>query len=75
VDIQAVDRIGLLYTVFSTIGSLGLEITHARINTEKGAAIDSFRVTDSGGRKLTSLAEVNRLREALERAIGVPGAE
>ena len=71
VDVQAIDRIGLLHAIFSTIGSLGLEITHARINTEKGAAIDSFRVTDASGAQLTSLAEVNRLKQALEKAIGM----
>lgn len=69
IEIQSVDRIGLLHGIFQTIGSLGLEITHARVNTEKGAAIDSFCVTDSVGRKVRDAATLRRLREGLERII------
>lgn len=70
--IQAVDRIGLLHDIFSAIGDLGLEITNARINTERGAAIDSFLVTDAGGGKVTDAATLQRLREAVQGAVGVP---
>jgi [protein-PII] uridylyltransferase len=70
VDIQAVDRIGLLYAVFDAIASLGLEITHARINTEKGAAIDSLCVTDLHGHKITDPATLAALKRAVAKAIG-----
>ena len=70
VDIQAMDRIGLLYDVFNAIGSLGLEITHARINTEKGAAIDSLCVTDTHGHKLAAPAVASVKRE-LSSAVGL----
>ena len=53
---KAVDRIGLLFQVFHTIGQLGLAITHARINTEKGTAIDSFCLTGPDGQKITTPA-------------------
>jgi [protein-PII] uridylyltransferase len=69
VDIQAVDRIGLLYDVFSTIGSLGLEITHARIGTEKGAAIDSLCVTTASGGRVTDPGVLAELKRGLTRAI------
>lgn len=72
VDIQAVDRIGLLYGIFDAIGSLGLEITHARINTEKGAAIDSFYVCDAAGKKITSPAMLAALRREVNKAVGIP---
>jgi [protein-PII] uridylyltransferase len=72
VEIQAVDRIGLLYAVFNTIGSLGLEITHARINTEKGAAVDSLCVTDAHGRRITDAAALATLRREVGKAAGVP---
>ena len=65
------DRIGLLYDVFNAIGSLGLEITHARINTEKGAAIDSLCVTDTHGHKLAAPAVASVKRE-LSSAVGLP---
>lgn len=72
VEIQAVDRIGLLHDVFTTIGRQGHEITHARINTEKGAAIDSFCVTDGRGKKVSDPGQLSQLRQALEEAVSVP---
>ncbi|MBP7951484.1 MAG: [protein-PII] uridylyltransferase [Verrucomicrobiales bacterium] len=72
VEIQAVDRIGLLYAVFQAIGGLGLEITHARINTEKGAAIDTFYVVDDTGKKISPPAQA-ALQQALREIIGVRG--
>jgi [protein-PII] uridylyltransferase len=72
VEIQAVDRIGLLFQVFDTIGKFGLEITHARINTEKGAAIDSFCLTGQDGKKITDQALLQQLKTALEEACLIP---
>ncbi len=71
IEIQAVDRIGLLYDIFTAIGSLELEITHARINTERGAAIDSFCLTNMKGEKLTEPAMLRQLTENLNAIIGV----
>ena len=73
VEIQAVDRIGLLFQVFDTIGQLGLAITHARINTEKGAAIDSFCLTGPDGKKITDPALLRQLKSNLEEACLIPG--
>ena len=70
VEIQAVDRIGLLYDIFQAIGDLDLEITHARINTEKGAAIDSFCVTDGQGNKVTDAALLKKLSRSIAKVIG-----
>ena len=64
------DRIGLLYDVFMAIGNLGLEITNARINTEKGAAIDSFFVTDARGLKIEDTNLLYQLRDAVATVIG-----
>lgn len=72
VEIQAVDRIGLLFQIFHTIGALGLEITHARINTEKGAAIDSFCLTTQEGKKITDLTLLQTLKANLEQACLIP---
>ena len=43
-------------------------IAHSRVATEKGAAFDSFYVTDFEGRKLTNKATLDQLRSALLRA-------
>ena len=67
VEIDAVDRLGLLCDFFRTIGALGLEIAHARINTEKGAAMDTLYLTDADGRKIEDRETLGRLRHGLER--------
>ena len=58
--------------VFDTIGQLGLAITHARINTEKGAAIDSFCLTGPDGKKITDPALLRQLKTNLEEACLIP---
>jgi [protein-PII] uridylyltransferase len=35
-ELQLVDRLGLLYDIFMAIGKLGFSVTHARISTGKG---------------------------------------
>lgn len=42
IEIQAVDRISLLHEILEVIDRHELAITHARICTEKGVALDSF---------------------------------
>jgi [protein-PII] uridylyltransferase len=71
IEIQALDRLGLLHDVFRTLGRAGLEVDHARINTTKGAAIDTFYTTLPGGHKLTDPDALQRLQSDLETAIGI----
>ncbi len=71
IELQAADRIGLLYDIFTTIGRLGLSISHARINTEKGAALDNIYVQTVAGDKLTDKDIMATLREGLEKAVFV----
>lgn len=70
VEVQAVDRIGLLYALFSVIGRLGLEISNARISTEKGAAIDSLCVTGADGKRVTNPVMLAALRKGAIHAAG-----
>lgn len=65
-QIQVIDRIGLLYDLFRVIGLLGHEVTNARIATEKGAAIDTFYIKDSSEGPVENLSE---LQEKLEELI------
>jgi [protein-PII] uridylyltransferase len=52
IDVQTEDRVGLLYTLSQTMSELGLDISIAKISTEKGAAMDSFYVTELNGEKV-----------------------
>jgi [protein-PII] uridylyltransferase len=69
IELQAVDRLGLLYDVLKTIGNLRYNVTHARINTEKGVAVDAIYIRNAQGQKVTFQAELNTLAKALAKAI------
>jgi [protein-PII] uridylyltransferase len=65
VDIVTPDRLGLLYNVLRALDTLNLQIALSRITTEKGAAIDSFYVTDKEGRKIQGVENLAKLQQAL----------
>jgi [protein-PII] uridylyltransferase len=69
VELQALDRIGLLYDVFLAIGQLGLNIAHARINTEKGVALDAIYVQTNAGEKVKEKHVLADLKKRLEAAV------
>ena len=50
-EIQAQDRIGLLYDIFTILGNLGADVLNARISTQAGAAIDRFSIVDQSSEK------------------------
>jgi [protein-PII] uridylyltransferase len=52
-EVKAEDEPGLAYKIASTLSALGLNISFAKIATDKSQALDVFYVSDSGGRKLT----------------------
>ncbi|MFT5469184.1 MAG: [protein-PII] uridylyltransferase [Verrucomicrobiales bacterium] len=73
-EVEAQDRIGLLYDIFMAIGaSEDVEVQIARICTEKGAAVDTFFLTDNQGRKIAE-SEHQRIAVAINQAIGLPDA-
>lgn len=56
IEIQAEDRVGLLFDLTRALADMGLDIVFARISTEKGAAVDTFYVTDTGGGQVSPSA-------------------
>ena len=54
IEIETEDRLGLLYAISQTFTELALDISAARIVTERGAAIDSFYVREPDGGKVVS---------------------
>ena len=49
IEIETEDRIGLLYTISQTLTELALDISAAKICTERGAVIDSFYLRELNG--------------------------
>jgi [protein-PII] uridylyltransferase len=75
VDVFTQDRVGLLFAITHTLFKLGMVIHLARISTNADQALDVFYISDRGGRKITELETMRRLRAALvERLDEVPAA-
>jgi [protein-PII] uridylyltransferase len=74
VEIQALDRIGLLHDLFLAINQHGLNTAHARICTEKGVAMDTLYITTHDGNKVTDPATLASLNHLLAGIIGCPQA-
>src|SRR6201987_6173205 len=65
IDLQTADRLGLLYDVLFRLSRAGVNIALSRVATEKGAAFDSFYVTDLDGRKITDERFLHSLQDSL----------
>jgi [protein-PII] uridylyltransferase len=69
VEIESEDRLGLLYMISQTLTELELDITAARISTEKGAAIDSFYVRELDEQKVTAPERQHAIERKLRHAL------
>jgi [protein-PII] uridylyltransferase len=69
IDLEAEDHVGLLYTISTTLAELDLDISVAKISTEKGAAIDSFYVSERDGGKVLSAERQREIVRRLSAAI------
>ena len=74
IQVETPDRLGLLYDLVACLGRHNVYIALSRISTEKGAAIDTFYVTDSTTRtKIVDSARVGELQHQLQAAtVGAP---
>ncbi|OGP10517.1 MAG: [protein-PII] uridylyltransferase [Deltaproteobacteria bacterium RIFCSPLOWO2_12_FULL_43_16] len=77
IDIHTQDRIGLLYTITSTLSKLGLYIHIAKIATKGDAAADIFYVKDIFGQKIYYKERLKEIRKTIFEALGekAPGEE
>jgi len=70
IQIETPDRIGLLYDLLTALGREGTDIVLSRISTQKGAAVDTFYLTDTGtGAKITDSNRIAGLQHRLRAAI------
>lgn len=66
IELQALDRIALLHDVLHTVNDHNLTTVHARICTEKGAALDSIYVITKEAGKLTNPKAISALEQDLK---------
>ncbi len=69
IDIEAEDRVGLLYDISQVLTELDLDVSLAKITTEKGAAMDTFYVTEQGGSKVLGPERARAIERGLYQAI------
>jgi [protein-PII] uridylyltransferase len=69
IEIETEDRIGLLYTISQTLTELALDISAAKICTERGAALDSFYVRELSGGKVLAPERHRSIEHRLRQAI------
>jgi [protein-PII] uridylyltransferase len=69
IEIETEDRVGLLYAISHALSQLDLDISAAKVLTEKGAAIDSFYVRELDGGKVLSEARQKSIERKLRSAI------
>jgi [protein-PII] uridylyltransferase len=75
IEIQASDRIGLLYDVLSCLDRENILIPLSRINTQSGAAIDTLYVVDGPTHaKITDSHRIRMIQQHLKSAILTGGA-
>ena len=69
IEINGLDRPGLLYDVTREISDMNLDIASAHIATFGEKAVDVFYVTDLTGKKITSATREGTIRERLLKAL------
>jgi [protein-PII] uridylyltransferase len=71
VEVECLDRPGLLYELTHAMAELSLDIASAHIATFGERVVDSFYVTDLTGQQVTAKARQNRIRRSLLEVIGL----
>jgi [protein-PII] uridylyltransferase len=69
IEVETEDRIGLLYALAQVFAELELNIAVAKILTERGAAVDTFYVTDILGQKIEDAPVLKLIERRLREAI------
>jgi [protein-PII] uridylyltransferase len=66
IQVEAADRLGLLYDILESISNNDLDVVQARIRTNDGIARDSFQVREPTGATVLSPDRLKRLQASLE---------
>jgi [protein-PII] uridylyltransferase len=69
VQVEATDRLGLLYDILQTLADSGLDITQAQIHTDGDVARDIIHVKDAHGKKVLDPRQLEALRRQLDSSL------
>ncbi len=69
VEVNATDRVGILYAIAKTMASLDLDIHLAQVETLGTTTVDTFFLRRADGSRLDSVEEIRALRSAITSAI------
>ena len=69
IEIESEDRIGLLYAISQALAEVDLDISAAKICTEKGAALDSFYVRELDGGKVLEPRRQHSIEQRLRQRL------
>ena len=75
IEVQGLDRTGLLSDITGALSDLNLDIRSAHIATYGEKIVDAFYVTDLIGMKITSEARIARIEARLKRVFDNPEGE
>lgn len=74
-EVQAPDHLGLLYQISQEISDHGFDITFARINTERGIAIDTLYLSEVDPSEESNGEKLMELRDSLTKALSEQSRE
>jgi len=69
IEIESEDRIGVLYAISQALAEVDLDISAAKICTEKGAALDSFYVRELDGGKVLEPRRQHSIEQRLRQRL------
>jgi len=66
IDVEAPDRVGLLYDIASTLSGLNLNLSVAKVTTDVRQARDAFYVTDAAQEKIVDPLRLEEIKARIE---------
>lgn len=69
IDVETEDHVGLLFAISQALTECDLNVSLAKILTEKGAAIDSFYVADRWSNKIIDADHLKHIEQKLRSAV------
>ncbi len=73
VEVETEDRVGLLHVISLALAEMNLNLSAAKIVTEKGAAIDTFYLNEQDGGKILDAGRQGFIERKIRGAIGQLG--